>query len=240
MSFMSGTGSFMSGTSKRSMGVGAFDPTSLANLEAWYQFNTGITEAGQGVSVWADQAGNSRDLNQTTDGNRPSKESDGSILFAGGDEYLKTDAFTFNQPQTVYLLGRQVTWTNNEYIFDGEASFSMMLRQSGGGGTPNVRITTNGTIFTDANPDWILDTYAVVSSVFNGASSVCQIDKNTAKTGDAGVDNGGGFTLAVRGNAASGHGHIQIKEAILYSDAHDAATRTRIINYLSDVGGLGL
>ena len=66
----------------KSGGVGApFAPDDLDNLVAWYQFNIGITVTGAGVSTWADQSGNGNDLLQSTDADRPSHESDGTILF---------------------------------------------------------------------------------------------------------------------------------------------------------------
>jgi hypothetical protein len=75
-----------------------FQPNQVANLAAWFRLGVGITETGQGVSQWDDQSGNGRHLKQGTDGARPSKQSDGSILFNGSDEFLKCDAFTFSQP----------------------------------------------------------------------------------------------------------------------------------------------
>ena len=72
------------------MNPGGFRPQNLPNLAVWGRFNIGITVVGAGVDTWADQSGNGRDLLQTTDTNRPSKESDGSILFDGVDNTLKT------------------------------------------------------------------------------------------------------------------------------------------------------
>ena len=48
----------------------------------------------------------------------------------------------------------------------------------------------------------------------------------------------GGFTLAAPGELTTGWGNIQVKECLVYSTAHDAATRAQVIAYLSGVGGL--
>ena len=41
-----------------------FLPSQLSGLKAWYRFNSGITEAGSGVSQWDDQSGNGNQMFQ--------------------------------------------------------------------------------------------------------------------------------------------------------------------------------
>lgn len=206
------------------------------NLAAWFRFNTGITVTGAGVSQWSDQSGNSRHLKQTTDTNRPALQADGSILFDGSDNYLKCDAFTLNQPETVYLLFKQVTWTINEAIFDGNTANSGVMFQATT--TPNVAIFA-GAGGVSSDPDLATDTYGVMACVFNGASSRIQLNNNAAVNGNTGSGNMGGFTLGARGDNLV-PSNIQVKEVILYSAAHDAATRKRNIRYLATVGGLSI
>jgi len=91
-------------------------------MAAWFRYGKGIEFAGAGVSRWADQTGNKRHLLQATDTNRPALQADNSILFDGVDNYLKCAAFTLVQPETVYLLGKQVTWTVSDHFFDGNAA----------------------------------------------------------------------------------------------------------------------
>ena len=208
-------------------------PTSLGGLVAWYQFNTGITVTGAGVSVWTDQSGNSNHLLQATDTNRPAKQSDGSILFDGVDNYLKTVAFTLNQPTTVYFLGKQVTWTTSDKLIDGDSYQVAAINQTGS--SPGLRIIAG--LEAAANDNLALDTYGVISAVFDGASSLLQIDNTTPTTGDAGTSNAGGITLGAAGNNLQ-FAHTQIKEVVIYSVAHDASTRRQVIDYLSNVGGL--
>ena len=215
---------------------GSFSPKDLGNLELWCKWNQGITVTGSGVSQWDDQSGNGNHLKQATDGNRPAKQSDGSILFDGVDNFLKADAFTLNQPTTVYLLGKQVTWTDQDYIYDGNTLLGGSCRQLTA--TPNIR--QHAGVLSGNNTDWVLDTDAVVTSVFNSTSSLLQVNNETAITGDAGTNNMGGFTLGVRGDLISGWSNIQVKEVIIYSVAHDANTRTKVVNYLGAKGELGI
>ena len=201
-----------------------------ANLEIHYQFNTGITVAGQGVSVWADQSGAGRDLLQGTDANRPSEEVDGSILFDGIATFLASAGFTWNQPETVYLLAKQVTWTTNEYIFDANSNTFGTLRQR----TASPRVSIQANLTVAENSDWILDTYAAVCCVFNGAGSLIQVDNNTPTTGDAGLQNMGGIVLGAN-TAGTIFSNIQVKEVLGYSVAHDQATRDSVIAYLNSL-----
>jgi len=209
------------------------NPPILADLRVWTRFNSCITEGVSGVSQWNDVSSNGNHLKQATDANRMTKEADGSILGNGVDQFLQTDAFTLVQPEMIYLLLKQVTWTAGDRIFDGNAYNSGLMNQSGT--TPQVGVYAGAP--SPSLSDLILDTYGVVTVLFNGASSVFQIDKNTAITGNFGASNMGGFILGA--NALLGeHSNIQVKEVIIYSTAHDAATRAKVIAYLSNVGGL--
>lgn len=198
---------------------------------AWFRFNTGITVTGAGVSTWADQSGNGRDLLQGTDANRPALQADGSILFDGSTDVLQCGAFTFAQPETVYILFKQATWTLNDAIFDGNTANSMKAFQSAI--TPEVRITAAAA--TPVNGNLPVDSYGVLVCVFDGASSLTQVNFTSPVSGNVGVGDAGGFKLG-----ASASGNVQVKEVILYAAAHDAATRARVIRYLAQVGGLSV
>lgn len=58
-------------TFRRAAVGGAFTPTDIACLGAWYDSTTGITEDGNGISQWDDQSGNGHDVVQATDANKP-------------------------------------------------------------------------------------------------------------------------------------------------------------------------
>lgn len=205
------------------------------NPAAWFRFNTGITVTGAGVSAWADQSGNARDLLQGTDAARPPKQADGSILFDGVAQFLKCGSFTLNQPETVYLLFKQVAWTLNARISDGNANGTGSIDQSPA--TPQLVINAGSAVATNGN--LAVGAYGVAAAVFNGASSSLRINNTAETTGNAGAANMSGFTV---GGAASGvaFSNIQVKEVVLFAAAHDAATRQRVIRYLAQVGGLNI
>jgi hypothetical protein len=204
---------------------------------AWFRLGQGITITGAGVSQWDDQSGNARHLKQATDTRRPALQADGSILFDGVDNCIKTDAFTLNQPTTVYFLGKQVTWTFQDTLVDGNAGNDLRITQGAvGGTTPKISIyagTELGNITTLA-----VDTYGVIAAVFNGASSSIQHSLNAATTGAAGAANAGAITLGAFGDLSSGFSNIQVKELIVFAAAHTAAQRQSVIYYLAGVGGI--
>lgn len=208
-------------------------PSTMPNLAAWFVGGVGITSAGGLVSQWADQSGNGRHLKQATGTNQPALQADGTILFDGVDNFMKCDAFTFNQPETIYFLGRQVTWINNSRIWDGDTDNTSSLigvtaspqlaAFAAAGGTPSL--TTS---------DVVVNSYCVISVVYNNTAGVVQVNNLPPATGSIGTTNAGGFTLARSGAGAAGVvSNIQVKEVILFAAAHDAPTRAGVIAYLN-------
>ncbi len=216
--------------SATSGGVG-IGPDFIAGMSpaAWYRYGLGITVA-TGVSQWSDQSGNSRHATQGTGAAQPTLQADNSIVWDGTDDVLSTSAFTLNQPATVYLLGQQVTWTGNDVIFDGAGGVSFMQQFNA---SPSIRLFAGSGVADNTN--WTVGAYAAVASVFNGASSLIQVNNTAPTTGNAGAGNFGGFFLGAN-SVSSVFANVQLKEVILFAGAHDAPTRARVILYLGQVG----
>jgi hypothetical protein len=126
-----------------------------------------------------------------------------------------------------------VTWTLNEVVFDGNAANSGNLGQSAT--TPRLRLFA-GTATTE-NANLALNTYGVMAGVFNGASSITQVNGGTEVGGNCGAANMGGFTLGANGTP-SAYSNIQVKEVIIFAAAHDVGQRGRVASYLMRLGGL--
>jgi len=206
------------------------------NMAAWFRFNKGLhVDSNNLIRQWGDASGNGRHLKQATETNRPSLQSDGSILFDGVDNYLKCDAFTLNQPTTVYILVKQVTFTAADVLHDGNTLTLLRLLQDGS--SPNLAIRINSTVGSVQIP---LGEYGIAASVFNGDSSLLQVNNGAPATGDVGATSGaGGFTLGSRADATQ-FANIQVKEVLIYAAAHDTQERALVIDYLAKVGGLAL
>jgi len=209
-----------------------FLPSDLANLKAWYQFNTGITVTGAGVSTWADQSGNGNDLLQSTDTNRPSKEANGTILFDGVDNFLRAASVTLTQPVTIYLIFKQVTWTSADYFYTGtDGTNGLLLQQfySTGDATPDIRM------YSGANgPEYrtyALDTYGVTGSVFNTTSSTLFVNGSSVDTGSVGTTNGTEIILGAANSSAGNAANIQVAEMLVYTAAHGADEAAQVNTY---------
>lgn len=197
----------------------------------WYDATdlTTITKDGSNlVSVWAAKGGaaTGKNLLQGTGTNQPLWVSPGTIRFDGIDNFLKSAAFTWDQPEFVYILVKQIAWTNYDAIFDGNTSFSFCLRQR----ISSPRIVLRAPNDVCGNDDLILDTWAVVRVLSNGASSKIQVNDSAATTGVC-TSNARGFTLGVRGSADGAFCNIEVKD-IICCNTTDAANETEIYNWL--------
>lgn len=206
-----------------------YTPASEGNVWASYLYNTGITEAGTGVSVWADQT-NSHDLLQGTDSKRPTNSS-GDLLFNGTSDYMQTAGDTLNQPTTIYMKVKVVSWANGRYLTDGNGvnTLATILRTS----SPDFNIYAGAHL--SANSDLNIGSFDVLILDFNGVSSATQVNAGTPVTGDAGSSNAGGFSLGAEATTPTLCANILVREIWIFSAAHDAATKLRIKNYLDGV-----
>lgn len=202
---------------------------------AWYRFGVGLTIASGACSQWADTTSNARHLIQATGALQPLLQTDGSLLFDGSNDFMQTLTFTLAQPTMLYMLFRQVTFTNGDLCCDGFTITSGNILQDTT--SPNLSISAGTTAAT--NTGLAVNTYAIASVLFSGAASSFTINKKTPVTGNAGTTGMAGFTLGSDsgGNNAA---NIQVKEVILFSGAHDLTKQYAVVNYLSTIGGLGL
>ena len=181
-------------------------------------------------STFTASTGETWTINST--GSKPAQIVDRpSLLFDGAAHYMKTAPFTLNQPETIFLVGKQVSWSANARIFDGNAENLGTLYQQPG--TPKMSLYAGATL---ADVSLAIGTTGVVATVINGASSSIQVNQGAAVSGNAGSANLGGITLGASGVAA-GFGNIQTYELLAYSAALDAATRANIIRALMSKHG---
>jgi hypothetical protein len=113
--------------------------------------------------------------------------------------------------------------TTNDCFCDGNAADGGAILQSG----VSPQIAAEAGTFSTVQ-SLTLSTYGILQAVFNGASSVFQIDDQTEVTGNFGAGTPNGFHLASYGDGAQLFANIRIKEMVVYSAAHNAATRTTI------------
>ena len=202
------------------------------NTVAWYLSDdlSTITKDGSDlVSVWADKLGSGHDLIQNTGINQPLWVLNDGILFDGIAQFMKTATFTFNQPEMIYIVFRQITWTNDDRVFDGDTTNSAAVYQSGT--LPDVKLYAGST--SGANSDLIMGVFGIARVLFNGANSSFQINETPQIVGNFGLSNMGGFTLGSRGAHNIEWSNIQVKEIILRKIADSAQDEQDIYDYLA-------
>lgn len=157
-----------------------------------------------------------------------------SVVWLSGATYLKTAGFTFNQPETLYLVMLLDSGILNSQFTDGNASDTgdLYLQTS----PLRFRLYAGGSSGI-TQTELIEKRWGVVSVRFWGTQSLVQVNARWYQVGTAGTSNMGGFTLgAAAGGASKGNGRIA--EVLLYSGAHNQATRYRVQQYLAQKWGL--
>lgn len=197
--------------------VGWYDSTALSTI---------TKDASNFVSRWNDKLGSGHDLLQASGTNQPELRADG-MFFDGIDNFFKTAPFAYEQPEYVYLVMKQITWSSLDAIFDGNTSTSGVLWQTGS--SPNLSTFAGAGV---NNNQLALDTWGIVRVLFNGIPSLLQINANAPVTGNSGTSDMGGITMGSRGQADTRYAHMMVKEAIFRKAADSEANSNKIYNYL--------
>jgi len=220
------------GTNLRIQGAGGLpypDVLLDGNTVGFYDYLLGVTMDGANlVSAWNSIIGANHLLQTGADAIKPVWSADG-VLFDGAvvnGDYMKCVAFTWNQPEFIYMVMRQVTWTITEYFFDGDTNNKGMARQDAL--TPGIKAYA-GTMSIQ-NDNLAVNTWGIIRVLFNGASSKLIVNETAPTLWNCGVNNMGGFTLATRGDTASLYSNIQVKEIINRSSVDG---ETEIYTYLA-------
>jgi peptidoglycan/xylan/chitin deacetylase (PgdA/CDA1 family) len=199
---------------------------------AWFDASdlTTITKDGSDlVSKWNDKLGSGHDLKQTTGSKQPKWDKD-NLLFDGIGQFMLTDDDITGliQPEFIYIVFKQVTWTVNDPIFDGTVTAYGELIQSST--TPGLKATAGTASSQKSLP---IETYGIVRVLFNGASSKLQINNLVPLNWNCGANNMGCFTLGTRGATTTNYSNIQVKEIIIRTKADIDSDETIIYNYLN-------
>lgn len=202
------------------------------NTVAWFDMSSEyITMNGSNqVSQWSDRSVNGNHLLQAgADGIKPTWSATG-LLFDGTDDFLAAD-FALDQPEMVYAVLKQVTWTLSDYIWDGNGQNAGGFLQNS---TPSPNVRLNAGTGTTQNSNLTLDTFMVIRALYNGASSGLQINETTKTAGNCGSNDMEGFTLGCRGDRVWAYSNIVVKEVIIRSVADATGDELTIFNYLKD------
>ena len=131
-------------------------------------------------------------------------------ILDGVNDYMKTAAFTWAQPSCVYILLRQIKLNYGLQLIDGNLKYYGHIEQD---------FLLNGLkayagAFSAVDTSMLMNKYGIIRVLFNGASSVLQID-DTILTGNYGTRNPGGFTLGATGDLSTAFAGYEFVAAVL-------------------------
>lgn len=170
-----------------------------------------------------------RDLVQLTVANQPIFTLATKLAtFNGTTHYLKSPAFSLIQPETVYFVGKQVSWSGSGCIIDGGGNNSGLLEQYASGVSPQIAQYAGS--YGGITSGLSINTAGIITSVINGASSFLRINLGSGATGNPGASGMNGVTLGSRADGTRA-ANITFSEALIYAAAHDLQTQNQIIGY---------
>ncbi len=206
------------------------------NTVAWFlsdELATLTRDGANRVSRWNDFLGSGHDLIQANGADQPLWSVNG-ILFDGVSEFMKCAPFVYIQPEMIYMVLRQVTWTATNRIFDGNAT--------GGGAFVQWTATPTTKIFAGAlgadNNNLAVNTWGIARILFDGVASKLQINETAPIVGGVGAANMGGFTLGSIGAGTGSWTNIEVKEIILRNVVDGAVDQAAIYDYMISHNGL--
>jgi hypothetical protein len=196
---------------------GSFSPLQLTNLRGWWESDQGTTIV-TGVSQWNDLSGNNNHLLQATGTKQPAlvaAQINGLpvVSFDGVDDDMVA-AFALVQPETVFVVFRQPTWTNFDMVYDGAAvTNNMSLQQATA--SPGLAIRAGVATVALNNNLAVGATFGLVTAKYNGASSSLQVNSTAVTTGNPGANGGAGIRVGSRGDGAANFGDVDVAGLIV-------------------------
>lgn len=209
---------------------GAFSPLSLTPT-VWYDFSLLAGADGSAISSFNDASGNNRTLTQGTGAAQPLVKAGVNginslkvALFDGVDDSMNTASFAFNQPFTVYGVVTGGAAGSVRFWTDGNLAV-----RCGYDNVPGVNVFAGNTL---AGASAAIATPKVMTTVFNGASSLVRVDGTQVIAGDIGAGNGTiGMFVGSAGAIAqfwNGKvGELLVAPGASVSTAYEAALKTK-------------
>ena len=217
-------------------------PTDIGGCVLWLRSDLAYQDAAKTVPCVADsliwtgenKSGLGHDVVQATEAKRPiylTNQVNGLPAwdFDTTDDYLKAVAFTWNQPEVIYLvLKSDLGYVRR--IMDGNGTDSGTV-YTWNPPINSISMYAGSGIDTGLQPG--VNTWFILRIIFNGANSSARVNNGTPVTGDAGTSNMGGFTLGMRADGITQPFDGQFAEVIGYNAIPSDANDTLIMDYLT-------
>lgn len=224
--------SYSSGGYAASQVGAAWTPANLANKVIWVKSDTGITASP--VASWADQSGQGNDLTQSDPTKRPTLVANqlngySAVVFDGISQTMRTLAFGLTQPVSIFMVAKQITWSSGGSLCDGTVDNSGRIFQY----TGSPRIDMYSGAFGPTTNNLAVNTFSLITSIFDGASSKLQINSLTESTGNPGNTSMLGFVLGSFATGATAFCNLAVCEVIVMNAVATAEDRANIHLYVA-------
>lgn len=137
-----------------------------------------------------------------------------AIYFNGSSHYLQTAGFTLPQPASAIWVGKQMTWTANDALFDGGSADTFKLYQD----TTTPALTLNSGSDGPTTTAIEINSMAVAQAILDGANSRLGINASVFPVADSGAGNPGGFTVGASPTPGA-YSHQAMSELLLFNRA---------------------
>lgn len=183
------------------------------------------------ISSILDNIGATITVSQSTDSKKPILTKGGYYFHTSAPRLKSSSIASLDQPTTIYLVLKQISWTANYQFIDGNTNASGTIRQFGT--TPNISVTAGAD--SSASDKLPINQWGIIRVIFDGANGVFQIDDNDAITGNFGSNNMLGITLGGMGQTDIRHANFMLAD-IIFRDIHDTTDNyNNIYNYLKSL-----
>jgi hypothetical protein len=146
------------------------------------------------------------------------------LTFDGTDDYMKAASFSLSQPESVYFVGQQVSWTANDRIYCGNTDTTTQLEQI----ISSPQVFLRSSSGTNIISSWAIGTTAIITAIYNSTSSFLRRNRDTAVGPSTNNTVGNGFTLGAQASGID-PSNIRFNEAIIRSAADATAVQDRFI-----------
>ena len=222
------------------------------HTQIWLEHDTLLTESGGAVSKWTDIANGYEFISYATDGsagtssNYPSWSVSNGVTFDGTDDVLRVVDSNWQTFGTVYVILKQITWTNSDIFYEYEGWDGEDYDLYGGQricqrtATPDIRLGAAGTYSTGGISTLSINTWGLLTAEFSyEAQATLQLNDGDPITHSAVLTGTavGGFVLGA-GHAADyaafhRHANVAYKAVIVRNQIDDSTTKAAIKAYLT-------
>lgn len=216
-----GRGRMATGMSlKVSTGLGApagFVPS--GSPAGWWAADqiTGLSD-GDPVGTWPDLSGNNNHLVQAVGASKPTYKTGIQnglpiLRFDGLNDFIGPATFAMTQPETVFVVLKQTTWTLDDAPIDGSTMYMILAQRAT---TP--RFSIYGAAWGCENSALAIGSFGILTALWNGASSYIRINGGNQVTGNAGAGfDGGGIMAGRRHDVGAFYFDGDIAEIVAYN-----------------------